>query len=75
MVHEWLLTSHHMTGFPAFSAQSNQFITVGASSDLSALQSQSTQSNSRLCKHTAEEKQQSAMKRSPEMSQQTPRSI
>lgn len=27
MFHEWRLTSHHITGFPAFSAQRNQFIT------------------------------------------------
>ena len=70
----WLLTSHHIAGFHAFSAPNNRFITVGASSDLSVLQSQSTQSNSHSRKHSAGEKQ-SAVKPGPKMSQQTPQSI
>lgn len=44
------MTFHHVTGFPAFSAQIHQFITVAASSDLSVCQSQSIRSNSHLCK-------------------------
>lgn len=72
MVHKWLLTSHHITGFPAFSAQSNQFITAGASTDLSVLQSQSTQSNSHLCKHTAAEKKTTVRCEAPRWASKLP---